>query len=291
MAVDRITVRESGPLRVRLRIERSWGKSTYVEELILGHDSRTITVEATIDWREQAHLLKVRFPTALEAPKATYEIPFGELQRPVDGAEEPAQSWVDLTGTVGGTAAGLTVIATGKHGWDVSPGDAPSIGITAVRSPVYSWHDPRLLEADGVYSFQDQGIQRFRYELIPHGGDHRDAQPTRRAIELGSAVRAQLESFHPGPLAPQGSFADDGGAGVQVTAIKGSEDPSGEAGGADLIVRAVETRGEQTDAVIELPLIGRTLEATFAPYQIRTFRVPRNGDVVEVDLLELPLGQ
>ncbi|THG29268.1 alpha-mannosidase [Naasia lichenicola] len=306
MSVDRILLRESGPLRARLRIERSWGRSTFVEELILGHDSRTLKVEATIDWREQAHLMKLRFPTALTAPTATYEIPFGELERPVDGAEEPAQSWVDLTGTAAGTPGGLTVIATGKHGWDVSPGDPaaheavnqhPSIGITAVRSPVYSWHDPRLLEADGIYTFQDQGVQRFRYELIPHAGDHRAARPGRRAIELGSPVRAQLEAFHEGPLAPIGSFADDGGDAVQLTAIKGSEDPSsstsgetgGETGGADLIVRAVETRGEATEASIELPLVGRTLTATFGPYQIRTFRVPRDGEITELDLLELPL--
>jgi alpha-mannosidase len=291
MTVDRITLRENGPLRARLRIERSWGRSTFVEELVLDHDSRALRVDATIDWRERAHLLKVRFPVALDDPRATYEVPFGELERPVDGAEEPAQSWVDLTGTVAGAPAGLTVIATNKHGWDVSPGAAPSIGITAVRSPVYSWHDPRLLDPEGVYTFQDQGVQRFSYELVPHAGDHRAARPARRAIELGSPVRAQLESFHEGPLAGSGSFVDDRGAGVQVTAIKGSEDPSAETGGADLIVRAVETRGEQTDAVIDLQLIGRTLEASFGPYQIRTFRVPRTGDIVEVDLLELPLAQ
>jgi alpha-mannosidase len=289
MTVDRILVREQGPLRGRVRIERSWGRSTLVEELVLGHDSRALKVDVTLDWREQAHLLKLRFPTALTDPTSTFEIPYGELERPVDAAEQPAQSWVDLTGEVGGTAAGLTVIATNKHGWDVSPGDAPSIGITAVRSPVYSWHDPRLLEADGIYSFQDQGIQPFSYELVPHAGDHRDAQPSRRAVELGAAPRAQLESFHDGPLGPQGSFADDGHAAVQVTAIKGSEDAAPGAGGADLIVRAVETRGETADAVIELPLVGRRIEASFEPYRIRTFRVPREGDIVELDLLELPL--
>jgi alpha-mannosidase len=124
---------------------------------------------------------------------------------------------------------------------------------------------------------------------VPHAGDHRDAQPSRRAVELGSAVRAQLESFHEGPLGDQGSFADDGGSGIQITAIKGTEDATGGPGGADLIVRAVETRGETTDAAIELPLVGRRIEARFEPYRIRTFRVPREGDIVEVDLLELPV--
>jgi alpha-mannosidase len=294
MAVDRIAVRQSGALRASIRVERSWGRSTLVEEFILGHDARALRVEVTLDWREQAHLLKLRFPTALTDPKATYEIPYGELERPVDGAEEPAQSWVDLTGTIDGAPAGLTVVATDKHGWDVSPGDAaagtgPSIGITAVRSPVYSWHDPRLLDESGIYSFQDQGIQRFRYELVPHAGDHRAAQPARRAIELGQRVRAMLESFHEGPLGPEGSFADDGRNSVLVTAIKGSEDAVDAPGGAELIVRAVETRGESVDARIELPLVGRTIEATFEPYRIRTFRVPREGDIVELDLLELPL--
>jgi alpha-mannosidase len=294
MAVDRIAVRQSGALRASIRVERSWGRSTLVEEFILGHDARALRVEVTLDWREQAHLLKLRFPTALTDPKATYEIPYGELERPVDGAEEPAQSWVDLTGTIDGAPAGLTVVATDKHGWDVSPGDAvagtgPSIGITAVRSPVYSWHDPRLLDESGIYSFQDQGIQRFRYELVPHAGDHRAAQPARRAIELGQRVRAMLESFHEGPLGPEGSFADDGHGSVLVTAIKGSEDAVDAPGGAELIVRAVETRGESVDARIELPLVGRTIEATFEPYRIRTFRVPREGDIVELDLLELPL--
>ena len=47
------------------------------------------------------------------------------------------------------------MITTNKHGYDVSPGVEPSIGITAVRSPVYSWHDPKLLEPDVAYSYAD----------------------------------------------------------------------------------------------------------------------------------------
>lgn len=289
MALDRVVVREQGPLRARVRVERTWGSSRLVEELLLGHDATMLRVDVTLDWREQAHLLKLRFPTALADPHATFEIPYGELERPVDGAEEPAQTWVDLTGTVDGAPAGLTVIATNKHGWDASPDG--TIGITAVRSPVYSWHDPRLLDAEGHYSYQDQGIQRFSYLMAPHAGDHHEVEPTRRGLELGHAPRAMLESSHDGQLPLAHSFVDDGGGAVMVTAVKGSEDPSDESGtgGADLIVRAVETRGLATRASIALPLLGRTLEADWGPYQLRTFRVPRDGEPVEVDLLELPL--
>jgi alpha-mannosidase len=289
MSLRRIVVREAGPLRSRVQIEREWGSSSLVEEMILDHDSRVLRVNVTLDWREQAHLLKLRFPTVLEDAAATYEIPFGHLARPVDGAEEPAQSWVDLSGTVDGKSAGLTVITTNKHAYDVSPGAEPSIGVTAVRSPVYSWHDPRLLDPDGIYSFQDQGIQRFSYELVPHAGDWRDAEPTRRSALLSAPVRAMQESSHDGTLPAEHSFASDGGGTVMVTALKGTEDATGGPGGADLVVRAVETRGEPGRSTIAVA--GRLIEEHFGPSQIRTFVIPSdpNAPVVETDLIERPL--
>jgi alpha-mannosidase len=293
MRTTRIALRESGPLRARLRIEREWGRSTMVEELILGHRADALEVRVTIDWREHAHLLKLCFPVAVAAPLSTYEIPFGAIVQPVDGGENPAQSWVDVTGTVRGRAAGLAVVNNAKHGYDVSPGtpgaESPSIGITAVRSPVYSWHDPRQLDPDGFYSFQDQGVQSFRYLLVPHHGDWRAAGLSRRAAELGSPVRAMLESFHRGTLPAQQSFVSDGGGQVMVTAVKGSED-SGER--PDLIVRAVECTGRPGQASIELPMLGRAIAADFGPHQVRTFRVPvYGGEISEVDLIEWELAE
>ncbi|GAB3618171.1 hypothetical protein GCM10027416_27280 [Okibacterium endophyticum] len=292
MELSRIVVRESGPLRARVRIERGWGASTLAEDLVLDHDSAVLRVDATLDWRERAHLLKLRFPTALHDPHATFGVPFGHLERPVDGSEEPAQSWVDLSGTIDGRSAGLTVIAANKHGFDASPGDNPSIGITATRSPVYAWHDPRLLDPEGIYSYQDQGIQRFSYELAPHAGDWREVDPARRAALLEAPVRAMLESSHGGALGPAHSFASDDGGPVMITAVKGSEDRADADGGgsADLIVRAVETRGESGSAQISLPVVGRVIDAHFGPSQLRTFRIPRDQRlrVTEVDLIEWP---
>ncbi|HEX4811404.1 MAG TPA: glycoside hydrolase family 38 C-terminal domain-containing protein [Nonomuraea sp.] len=284
MTTTGVVLRESGPLRARVRVERAWGRSTMVEEFILGAgDDDQVEVRVTLDWRERAHLMKLRFPVALESPAATYEIPFGHLGRPVDGAEEPAQSWVDLSGA----GAGLLVVNDAKHGYDVSPrspGRSPSIGITAVRSPVYAWHDPRLLDPDGHYSYQDQGVQRFTYLLVPHAGDWRATRPARRAALLGSPVRAMLESFHDGPLPGARGFVDDGGGQVMVTAVKLHEDAP-----RDLVVRAVETTGAAAVATLDVPLAGVRLTADFGPSQIRTFRIPLDDPfaAVETDLVEL----
>ncbi|SEE12725.1 alpha-mannosidase [Ruania alba] len=295
MPVVRALVRESGPVRARIRVERAWGRSTLVEEFILTRDSDHVEVRTTLDWREEHHLLKLRFPVALDETEATYEIPYAAIDRPVDGAEEPAQQWVSVSGTLrrgDHRRAGLAVVTTTKHGYDVSPaenGADPSIGVTAVRSPVYSWHDPRLLDPEGFYSFQDQGMQSFSYLLVPHAGDWREANLTRRGNELSAPVRAMLESFHDGELAPVGSFAADGGEQVMITAIKITEAARG-GGAPDLIVRAVETTGRPARARLELPLTGQVLETDFGAHQIRTFRITADGAVTETDLIEWPLA-
>ncbi|GAA3541189.1 alpha-mannosidase [Nonomuraea rosea] len=283
MTTTDVVLRENGPLRARIRVEREWGRSTMAEEFILGAGDDAVEVRVTLDWRERGHLMKLRFPVAVQSPVATYEIPFGHLTRPIDGAEEPAQSWVDLSGAGGG----LAVVNNAKHGYDVAPpssGRDHSIGITAVRSPVYAWHDPRLLDPDGYYAYQDQGVQRFSYLLVPHAGDWRAAGLTRRAGLLGSPVRAMLESFHDGTLPGSRSYLDDGGGQVMVTAMKCHEDEP-----RDLVVRAVETTGRAAVATFDLPLAGVRLTADFGPSQIRTFRIPLDDPqaAVETDLVEL----
>jgi alpha-mannosidase len=287
MGVSRIRVRERGPLRGAIRVESTWGSSTMVEEYVLEAGSRHLRVDVELDWRERAHLMKLRVPTTLADPQARYEIPMGSMPRPVDGAEEPVQGWVDLTGIWRGRDAGLTVIMTNKNAVDVSPGEHPSIGITATRSPVYAWHDPRMLDPEGVYAFQDLGAQRFSYALISHTGDWREHDPTRLAAEMGSTLRAQAESFHDGDLPPVASFVDDGAGRVLVTAVKAAEDTA-TPGHSGVIVRAVEIAGEIGPARIEVPFAGAVIERDFSPHQIRTFRIGSDGRVIDVDLLEEP---
>ncbi len=291
MQLRSMTLIENGPLMARLRVELEWGRSRLAQDFMLTHDADSLVADVTLDWHEERHLLKLRFPVAVTQPRAIHEIPFAELRREIDGAEHPGQAWADLSGDIDGHPAGLTVVMTTKHAWDFSPGEFPSIGVTAVRSPVHAWHDPFVLGEHDRYSHQDQGRQCFRYELIPHGGDHHDTDPARRAAVLGLPLRAMVEAAHGGTMEGRGSFASDGAGPVQVTAIKGTEDPGGGPGGTDVIVRAVEIRGEAGAAHIDLPLVGRTIDADFTPFQLRTFMVPADTaePIVEVDLLEYPL--
>jgi alpha-mannosidase len=266
---------ENGPVRALLRVESRFGNSLLREDYALSANATYVDVNVALDWHEELKLLKLRYPTNIDAPRATIETPYGYLEREPNGHEDPGQSWVDVSGD----GRGLAVVNDAKSGYDVRGGD---IGVSAVRSPVWAWHDPRELEADGDFDYMDQGRQRFRVRLIPHAGDWRAAGAVRLAAELNQPPFAMLESYHDGPLEPQGSYAADGGGDVVVTVLKGAEDGGG------YVVRAFESSGRPAHATIELQVFDRTIDADFDPNEIKTFRIPRDPQqpVAETDLLE-----
>jgi alpha-mannosidase len=281
-ACESVRLLERGPVRSVARVTSRYGASTLTEDLVLGRDSGTLEVRATLDWHERLALLKLRVPTALAEVTATYEIPYGHQQRPTDGGEEPAQAWVDVSGVLpDGRRAGLALLNDGKHAFDVR---AARIGMTAARSPVYAWHEPCELDPGEDYRYLDQGVQRFVYRLLPHGGDWRTAGVVRAAAELNQPPSTLLESYHSGPLPQRRSFAAVTPGSVVVSVLKLTEDP-----GDDLVVRAYESAGRPALAEIDLPLVGRRISARFGPCEIKTFRVPRDPEqpATETDLLEL----
>ena len=216
-------------------------------------------------------MLKLRYPASGDTDRATFETPYGHNERPAKGDEEPGQSWVDVSGD----GRGLAVITDSKYGYDVRGGD---IGISAVRSPVWAWHAPRELEQDGDFEYMDLGRQTFLVRLVTHAGDWRDADVVRRAAELNQPPFALIETFHEGRLPQRASHGSDDAGGVMLSVLKGGED-----GG--YAVRAFETTGRGLEAT--LTVLGRTIEANFAPHEIKTFVLPRGGgDPLETDLLE-----
>jgi alpha-mannosidase len=281
--VDSVSLVESGPVRAIIRIDSSFGPSRLVEELVLGHDARVLEIRVTLDWFQRLQALKLRIATALTGVTATAEVPYGHVVRPTGGHEEPGQTWVDLAGRLAdGTVAGLSVINDCKYGYDVT---GSTLGITAVRSPVYAWHEPVVLDGATVYEFQDQGRQRFTYALMPHRGDWRAAGTVIEAARVNRRPTAILEAAHPGDLGPTASFVQARPSSIAVSVVKRCEDATD-----DVVVRAHETSGRETKATIELPFLGRAASVGFRAHEIKTLRLPADplAPIVETDLLERP---
>lgn len=283
--VDSVTCDEPGPHRGSIRVESRVNRSALTEVFTVSAQTPVVRVDVLLDWREQLTLFKLRIPTAVADPRATYEVPFGSLERPVDSLERPGQSWVDLAGTIGGRPAGLAVVNTAKYAYDVT---GSSIGITAARSPVFAWHAPELLDPTRRYSHQDQGLQRFSYLLVPHAGSWVDAGIPRWAAQLLMPPVVTFEHSHPGTLPSALANIECSSDHVLVTAVKASEDDPG-----DTVIRAVELAGVAGPVDVTAPLLGRDIRLEFAPFEIKTVVVPADPSlpVREADLVERPIDE
>jgi alpha-mannosidase len=277
---------ESGPVRGILRVNSRYGDSVLTEDFIVSAHRDSIEQRLILDWREKAQLLKIRMPTILADVTAAYEIPYGVIERPADGAEEPGQRWIDASGTIEGVDGrlGLAVLNDGKYGFDILDGE---LGVTAVRSPIYAHHEPTVPTEGVRYQFQDQGLQRFTLWLVPHRGDWQDGGLTRRALELNQRPTVLVESSHAGPLGRTASFVLVEPERVIVGAVKQAED------GDDIVIRLAETTGRAATARVRFPAWGGSFETEIGPFEVRTFRVPAggSGEAVETDLLERRLEQ
>ncbi len=186
-AVDSVTIRERGPLRATVRVARSWQASKFVQEISLDAGADQVEVANDVDWHETHVLLKAAFPLAASGPKATYEIPYGSIERTTlrnnswekAKFEVPAMRWADL----GDASHGVSVLNDSKYGYDA---EGNTLRITLLRSP--TWPDPDA----------DRGRQQFRYAIYPHAGEWKQALTVRRGYELNYPLTAEQVFAHTG---------------------------------------------------------------------------------------------
>ena len=75
-----------------------------------------------------------------------------------------------------------------------------------LRSPIYAHHIPKVPDAEGEYTYIDQGAQQFSYSIYPHAGNWANAGTVRRSWELNQNPVILLATYHPGKLAMTHSF-------------------------------------------------------------------------------------
>lgn len=134
--VDSVTLLNDGPLRKTIRVTRTWQSSHFIQDISLDAYADTVVIDNDIDWHETHILLKAAFPLAATSPKATYEIPYGSIERTTLRTnswekakfEVPAQRWADL----GDAKQGLSLLNDVKFGYDA---EGNTLRLTLLRSP------------------------------------------------------------------------------------------------------------------------------------------------------------
>jgi alpha-mannosidase len=233
---DELKLAESGPLRAVIRLKKHFQNSTFVQDITVYAGVPRVDVKMQVEWHEKHILLKVAFPLSAHSSKATFEIPYGSVERstgrstPAEQAEfeVPALQWADISDS----QHGFSLLNDSKYGYDAK---GNVLRLSLLRSP--DWPDPHA----------DEGHHEFTYSLYPHGGTWRDAQTVRRGYELNCQLFARQTAKHQGTFAPEHSFLQIQPDNVVLTAVKRAEDDSA------LIFRFYEWAGKEADVTLQLP--------------------------------------
>lgn len=233
---DEVKLIENGPLRAVIRIKKHFQNSTFIQDVTLYSASPRVDVNMQVEWHEKHILLKVAVPVSAHSEKATYEIPYGTVERPTTRNtpaekaqfEVPAMRWADISDE----KHGLSLLNNCKYGYDAK---GNVLRLSLLRSP--EWPDPHA----------DEGHHEFTYSLYPHAGGWREALTVRQGYELNYKLLAMQTEKHEGKLTPEQGFIEVRAENVVLTAVKKAEDDD------SLIFRFYEWAGKETDVKIELP--------------------------------------
>ena len=248
-----------------IRVKSHYQNSKFVQNISIKGD--VIDIDNEIDWHESHVLLKAAFPLAASGPFATYEIPYGTIERPTTRNnswekaqfEVPAMRWADL----GDGKHGLSVLNQTKYGYDAV---GNTLRPTLLRSP--KWPDPEA----------DMGRHHFHYALYPHAGTWKDALTVRHGYEYNYPLTAVVTTAHAGSLPAEHSFASVDPENVVLTAVKKAEDAKG------LIFRVYEWAGKESTVEFHVPAGATGATVTNLMETPEGSALPVNGDVVKAPI-------
>ncbi|HEX7005349.1 MAG TPA: alpha-mannosidase [Trueperaceae bacterium] len=289
-------VEEAGPLRGVLRLAWRFLDSTITQRLVVYANNPRIDFVTEVDWHESQILLKAAFPVDIRANRATFDIQFGNIERPThwntswDWArfEVVGHKWADLSeGNYG-----VALLNDCKYGHDVKDN---VMRLTLIKSPVRP--DP----------LADKGLHRFTYSLLPHRGTWREGgvipqgydlnvpllavQPAASAPTVGDGRDPEPAAGRVAPAGPiprEFSFARSDSDNALIETVKRAEDGDG------WIVRVYEAKqfrsgevrlsfGRPLARAVECNLVEEgsapvahdrhSISFPLAPFEIKTFRV------------------
>jgi len=284
----------NGPLFARFQSTWRVLNSNIEQEMVLyAHDPR-IDFHTRVEWRDAKKLLKVAFPLNVRSRTATYDLPFGHIERPAHRNTRAEQAKFEVSGHKWADMSegdyGVALLNDCKYGYDAHDN---VLRLSLLRSPVYP------------HPGSDIGEHRFSCALLPHAGGWRQANVDKAGYAFNCpplvARRARRES--PAGSAPADySLLELDGDSALVEVVKQAEDGDG------LILRVFDSHGthksvgvsvaapltriEETDLLEErpVPVAGADgFAVRFTPYEIKTFRLaPESASVGNQDSEDRP---
>ena len=268
---------ESGPVRTIHEAAYAYKRSSIVTRTLSYTSSPFLEFRLRILWNEERKRLKLSIPTRIQASSVLCEVPGGAIERPADGEEHTHGRWMLLRGQVDGKQVSLALINNGQHGFDCHQGE---VRLSIVRSAPYCYERTYSLANHPHRKLMDLGVHEVR--LLIAVGEEQELLPRLTAMADWLVAPPYALAHYPigtGSPAQQDLFTLEPSS-VRLLACKQSWD--GEA----LIIRLQETVGATTTARFALRQPPATIEASFAPFEIKTIRIEKTGTWGEVRMIE-----
>lgn len=276
MTLIKSEVLESGSVRGCLRLTWKFNESIIEQDMMIYRDKDRVDFKTYVDWKEKQVLLKAFFPVDIHAANATYDIQYGNIQRPTHSNTEwdfakfevCAHKWVDLSEG----DYGVSLLNDCKYGHDIHDN---VIGITLIKSAI---------RPDET---ADRGDHYFTYSLYPHEGGWQASEVQKSAMELNSELLGMYSAADGFAGASYGLVETDCDH-IMIDTVKRAEDDNA------LIIRLYEFKNSKTrnvklnlncrvSRVVETNLIERELQEVdvqngeisfdITGYEIKTFKV------------------
>ncbi len=269
--LTRMEVTEKGPLHMVVRLEWNYMNTKIKQDMTFYVEDKRIDFKTWVDFRERKQLMKVAFPVDIRSTYATYDVQYGNVQRPThwntswDWArfETVAHKWVDLSER----NYGVSLMNDCKYGHDIKNN---VIRLTLLKSATHPDTE------------QDQGEHEFTYSLLPHEGSWVDADTEIRAYYLNNPLKVEAGKAKEEVY----SFLNIDNKYIEVDAVKRSED------GKTLVIRCHEYTGGKQKATITLDakvkgwqeanlmekpegdhFVSEAITLEFGPYEVKTVLV------------------
>jgi alpha-mannosidase len=268
-----------------VQVDYRYADSYFTQWITLTEGVPRVDLRLAAEWYERDCCLKIAFPTSVNEGTATFEAPLGAIVRPADGAEVPAQRWIDVSES----AYGVSLLNDCRYAFDI---EGSRLRMTVVRG------------IPDLSPEADVGEHRLDYAIYPHGGDWHEGDTVRQGWAFNMPLIARQTLRRAGVIAPwiaRGinhampptfGFLDVHAENVVLTAFKLEQEDWGP--GSPLIVRLYETAGQPVEARVTFaaPLMmleetnhleeriestsfqweGKEATIRFKPHEIKTFR-------------------
>ncbi|MBQ0125107.1 MAG: alpha-mannosidase [Clostridiales bacterium] len=257
-------------------VVKKFRDSLIKQTITLDGHTRNIGFDNDIDWNNEHILLKAAFPLDINTTSATYDIQFGNVQRPThsntswDAAkfEVCAHKYADMSEN----GYGVSLINDCKYGYSA---EGSTLSLTLLKSATYP------------DKTADKCNHKFTYVLYPHADDFTKSGTVENAYIINNPLYCTPISRQDGILPDRMSFAKIDGNGTFIDTIKKAENGDG------YIVRiydAVNSRGPRTltfgvpvkeayvcdmleNELESAKVEGRNISVNIKPFEIITLKV------------------